>query len=303
MELYVEGQARLLTTGSHSMMTFTPLKGMSEVVKRFFEDSSPNRIHLGMSFDDCGHITPEIEANILSIYPEHEWAARRDGDPYFSEGAVFSTPLKMLLEEPWALGLGHPGLQIPAHWPLLWGIDFGIAHWFGAVLLAWDRDLDTGHILAAIKMHGLPLEHADAMKRIAANVPVAWPHDGTQRDKGSGEQLAKIYSRHGLNMLATHATHPTGGYSTEAGIMDLETHMRSSRFKVASILGEWHQEYRLYHRDKEGKILKVDDDLMSATRIAWMQRRSAKCVPLGSKTVKRRRTEGKIINPWTGQAA
>src|SRR5271163_1153291 len=31
--------------------------------------------------------------------------------------------------------------------------------------------------------------------------------------------------------------------------------------------------------------------------------RSAKCVPLGSKRVKPRSQEGKIINPWTGQAA
>jgi hypothetical protein len=86
---------------------------------------------------------------------------------------------------------------------------------------------------------GTPLNHAARIKAIAAAVPVAWPHDGTARDKGSGDELAAIYKREGLKMLPEHAQHATGGYSTEAGIMELLTRMRDGRFKVASHLSDW----------------------------------------------------------------
>jgi hypothetical protein len=63
--------------------------------------------------------------------------------------------------------------------------------------------------------------------------------------------------------------------------------MRSGRFKVASHLSDWFEEFRLYHR-KDCVIVKVNDDLMSATRIAVMGRRYAKPNTGFSKRIERR---------------
>jgi hypothetical protein len=49
-------------------------------------------------------------------------------------------------------------------------------------------------------------------------------------------------------------------------------------------------EFRQYHRDK-GLIVKVFDDLMSATRIACMARRLAREAPLGSRVMRRSSAE------------
>jgi hypothetical protein len=175
-------------------------------------------------------------------------------------------------------------------------------------LLAWDRDTDTIYIVDAFKVSGqIPLGHADPMKRIAPNVPVAWPHDGAAREAGSGEPLARLYKDQGLKMLSEHATHTTGGYSTEAGIADMLTRMRDGRFKVASHLAEWWDEFRSYHRDK-GLIVKVHDDLMSATRIGVMAHRKAQ--PRGELDAfgrdrggfGRRPTHAGPTNPWTGRS-
>lgn len=133
-----------------------------------------------------------------------------------------------------------------------------------------------------------PLQHAAAMKPIGASVPVAWPQDATARDKGSGEVISSIYRKHGLSMLADHAAWPDGGNSTEAGILEMQERMTTGRLKVASHLSEWWEEYRLYHR-KDGQIVKVRDDLLSATRIAIMAKRFARIVPLGSLSLKARR--------------
>ena len=64
------------------------------------------------------------------------------------------------------------------------------------------------------------------------------------------------------------------GNSVEAGLIEMLERMQTGRFKVFSHLNEWFEEFRMYHR-KDGKVVKVDDDLMAATRYAYMMRRFA----------------------------
>ena len=47
--------------------------------------------------------------------------------------------------------------------------------------------------------------------------------------------------------------------------MDMLTRMQTGRFKVFRHLSDRFEEFRLYHR-KDGKVVKEDDDLISATR-------------------------------------
>lgn len=163
----------------------------------------------------------------------------------------------------------------------LWGVDFGIDHPFAAVLLSHDSDNDIIYVLAELKVKGaIPAIHASRMRVIAGSVPIAWPHDGNARDKGSGETLASIYAREGPAMLGQHASLSTGGYSAEAGIIEMLTRMRDGRFKVAAHLREWQEEMESYDRI-DGLIIKVNDDLLSATRIGVMQLRSARPAVLG----------------------
>ena len=82
------------------------------------------------------------------------------------------------------------------------------------------------------------------MKPIGAAVNVAWPHDGHVRDRNSGEPLSRAYKAHGLHMLHSHATHPDGSISTEAGIMEMYERMRTGRFKVAAHCVDWFEEFR-----------------------------------------------------------
>ncbi|MDD1623566.1 MAG: hypothetical protein LUO94_02220, partial [Methylococcaceae bacterium] len=60
----------------------------------------------------------------------------------------------------------------------------------------------------------------------------------------------------------------------EAGLMEMLDRMQTGRLKVFSNLKDWLEEFRLYHR-KDGKIVKVNDDLLSATRYAIMTKRFA----------------------------
>src|SRR5271166_3390803 len=293
MDVYIEELARISSSRGMIFTTFTSLKGMRDVVERFLKESDAGRETVTMTIDDVigephGHITEDMRAGILARYPAYQHDARIFGGVLRGEGRVFQATEDQIKE---------PVLtDLPGHWTKLWGIDFGIAHPFAAVLIAWDKDNDCIHVLHALRMKTPvgtmtpPIIHAAAMKPIGAAVPVAWPQDGTQRDKGSGEQLSHMYRAAGLRMLGQHATFPDGSVSTEAGIAEMDERMITGRFKVAAHLNEWFEEFRNYYREK-GLIVKERDDLMSATRIAIMAKRYGQAVPLGGRSVRRQREQ------------
>jgi hypothetical protein len=129
----------------------------------------------------------------------------------------------------------------------------------------------------------IPVFHAAAIKARGVWIPVAWPHDGFARDKGSGVAIAQQYRNLGVNMLKHRATNPplqgklegSGGVGVEPGIMDMLERMQTGRFKVAAHLLDWWEEFRLYHR-KDGQIVKENEDIMAATRYGIMMLRFAK---------------------------
>ena len=285
-EVYTECLTRTTATSGIIYITFTPLMGWTPLVKKFVREKPPGCGEVSMTIDDALHIPLEQREAMIRAWPAHQRDARARGIPSLGSNAVFeevnaemlTVPLTVRGDAVFHKQLGELDVR---HWSKLWAIDFGIDHPFAAALLAWDKDQDIVYVLECLKIKGgVPKAHAERMRAISAETPVAWPHDGTQRDKGSGEQLANIYKKEGLRMLPDHATFASGGYSTEAGIMELLIRMRSERFKVAEGCREWFDEFSTYYR-KDGLIVKEDDDLMSATRVGLMQIRSAKPGPLG----------------------
>ena len=316
LEHYLEALARLVATNGLAYSTFTPLNGLAQVLPRFQERSAEairDRCAIRMRMTDALHLRdPERQKALMATFPEYQRRARIDGLPMLGSGVVFEdvaledllVPLNIRGNEivhAIAGPLKTYNWGMPGAWAYLWGMDFGIGHSFAAVLLAHDRDADIVYVLAEVKMkNAIPAQHAARMKAIAANAKCAWPHDGNQRDRGSGLELSKIYKQEDLNMLDSHATFETGGYSTEAGILEMLQRMRSGRFKVAAGCLEWQDEFLQYHR-KDGLIVKVNDDLLSATRIGLMQLRSARPVALGG-TKAARSTQTMAIGhddpPW-----
>lgn len=283
IEVYMECVARTTATNGMLFTTFTPLYGSTEIVARFLEEDAPKRGTVTMDVTDAKHLTPERIKEMEDSYPAYMREARLHGIPMLGEGRIFTIEESQITE---------PTMEyVPPFWMKIWGIDFGILHPFAAVLLAWDRDTDVLHVLHTVRMKdALPLQHAAAMKPIGGNVPVAWPQDGTAREKGSGQSLASAYKAQELRMLGDHATWPDGGVSTEAGINEMIERMVTGRFKVAAHLTDWMDEYRSYHR-KDGLIVKKKDDLLSATRIAVMAKRFAQPVLLGPPGKPKRRPE------------
>jgi len=268
-DIYSEGQARLIATGGMIFTTFTPLLGMSEVVRMFLTEDNDNRSDTNMTIEDAEHIPADEREAIIAAFPEHEREARAKGIPTLGSGRIFP-----IAESTIKFDLGSQAF--PGSWVWIGGLDFGWDHPTAAIKMAWDRDNDIVYITQAYKRsQTTPLIHCGALRPWGSELPWSWPHDGYQHDKGgSGQELRSQYEGHGLNMLPDHATFEDGGNGVEAGLMDMLSRMQTGRFKVASHLEEWFEEFRLYHRE-DGKVVKEYDDLMAATRYALMMLRFA----------------------------
>ena len=219
-----------------------------------------------MTIEDAEHYTPEKRAEIIASYPPHEREARAKGIPVLGSGRVFPVTEESIRVE---------AFSIPGDWVHINGLDFGYDHPFAAASLAWDRDADCVYVTKTYRQReSTPVIHAASIKPWGDWIPCAWPHDGLQHDKGSGEALAAQYRAQGLNMTMERATFTDGGNGVEAGIMDMLDRMLTGRFKVFAHLEDWFGEFRMYHR-KDGQIVKLGDDLMSASRYAVMMLRFA----------------------------
>lgn len=265
-DIYDEGITRL-AEGGMAFLTFTPLKGSTKVVNKFFDTPSRDQGLVIMTIDDVTHFSPEEKQRRIDACPEHLKRSRLRGLPAQGEGAVFMIPLESIVED------AIPFALIPKQWTWLWGIDLGIAHPFAAVLTVWDRDTDIIHVVHAFKQENLKIYEQARIMKPFGRIRVAWPHDAHERDRGDLTPFASMYKKEGLWMMDGHAKFEDGSNSTEAGISEMNERFNTGRLKVAKHLIEWHKEFERYHR-KDGLLVKKDDDIMSATRIAVMAKRA-----------------------------
>lgn len=283
-DLYGEALARTTKTAGMIFITFTPLLGMTDVVGWFFP--RPKEVHralVQMTIEDAEHIPAERRAEEIAKYPEHEREARVNGIPMLGQGLVFPIAESLIRCDP---------MPIPDSFRRIAGLDFGWDHPAAVAWLAWDTERDIVYVYDAWR--GEKTLRKDIASTIllrpeGAWMPIAWPHDGHQHDKGTGVKEAEAYARLGVKMLSEHAAQANGSIGTETGVADLLDRMRTGRFKVFSTLDVWFDEFRLYHR-KEGKIVRLRDDVLSATRYAHT------CMEVSSRS----KAEGRVFPSHVG---
>jgi phage terminase large subunit-like protein len=274
LDIYTEGLTRTNASGGIVFVTFTPLLGMSKVVKRFLLDKPAGTTVISMTIDDAEHYTPEQRAATIARYPEHERDARIRGIPIMGSGLVFPVSESTISCDPF---------PIPPHWGRINAIDFGWDHPAGFVALAHDRDTDTAYVYDAWRLRNKSAAEQSMViiGKGYKDIPWAWPHDGLQHDKGAGTVLVSQYRAFGVNMLPERAQFPEtpegrpGGNSLEAGVGMMLTRFQARTLRVFAPLVEWFEEFRLYHR-KDGIIVPEGDDILSATRYGLMMLRKAR---------------------------
>lgn len=253
--------------GGRGILTFTPENGRTDLVVQFMDTPSKGQVLMNAGWDDAPHLTSEVKETLLASFPPHQRDMRTKGIPMLGHGRIYDLSEEYITCEPF---------EIPDHWMIINGMDFGWDHPQAQVQLAIDMDNGAVYVTHAWKQRQVsPNEAWGSVKSWANGVPTAWPLDGLQTEKGSGKQQKSYYKEAGFNMLHDHATWGDGSNGVEAGLFEILDLMRKGLFKVFRGNRDWFAEFLQYHRDEKGKIVKTSDDLLDATRYAYMMRRFA----------------------------
>lgn len=253
--------------GGRGILTFTPENGRTQLVIDFTDNPGPGQILINAGWNDAPHLTDEVKATLLAAYPEHQKDMRTKGIPMLGHGRIYD------ISEEW---IACDSFEIPDHWKVIDGMDFGWDHPQARIKLVWDVENDTYYVTKAWKASKTsPAEAWGVTHLWAKDVPTAWPSDGLQTEKGSGKQQKSYYEETGFLMIWEEAQWPDGARSVEPGILELLLLMRSGRLKVFRGLRDFFEEFNFYHRDEKGQIVKKRDDLLDALRYAYMMRRYA----------------------------
>jgi len=255
--------------GGRVIYTFTPENGRTELVCQFSDSPSPEQSYMQVGWNDAPHMTEKKKKRLLAQYPEHQRRMRSEGEPMLGHGRIYDISDEFILCDPF---------EIPEFWDVILGLDFGWDHPQAIIKLAIDPDNDIVYLINSWKASKTSANDAwGATKAWAKDVPMAWPADGLNHEKGKdvAKQQKENWSDAGFNLLLSHAKWPKGGVSVESGLYELGDRQRKGLFKVFKGQSDYMAEHRQYHRDEKGKIVKVNDDMLDAVRYAYMMRRFA----------------------------
>jgi phage terminase large subunit-like protein len=255
-EIYTECLMRTMTCEGIVILTFTPLKGMSEVVQTFLQarvDTPGTHMskYVGhCSWEEVPHLSDKAKAELLDAIPPYERDARSRGIPSLGRGAIYPVPESDIIV---------PDFEIPSHWPRAYGLDIGW-NWTAAVWGAHDRESDRIYLYKELKVSQQePWEIVRAIRSNGDWIPGVIDPSAQGRKIDDGRQMIEIYRNYGLNI-------DPAKNAVDAGLQAVWDRLSTGRLKVFQSLRAFLEEYRLYRRDDKGNIVKENDHLMDATR-------------------------------------
>jgi len=294
-DIYTECLLRTLTCGGITMVTFTPVEGLTPFLQSWLEhavmfqdrDVENPQAADAMVFSGADEEPPaDVDGRETSEAEEALPIARRqklvvmiawDEVPHLSKAAQDQMLSEIPVYQRAARTRGIPNLgsgviypipeedikiapfKIPDHWPRGYGMDVGW-NWTVALWGAYDRETSTWYLYHEhYRSHAEPPVHAAGIKGVGDWIPGRIDPAANGRSQVDGRQLMQLYLDLGLQIDFA----PNG---VEAGIYNVWTAMTAGQVKVFSTLRHFFTEYRMYRRDAKGRVIKKNDHEMDCLR-------------------------------------
>lgn len=253
LDVYTEQLYRTATTKGIALVTFTPLQGMSEVVKGFLEPEEAAKAFkwfVQAGWKDVPHLDEDEKRALRATTPLYQIQARTEGEPTLGAGAIYPIAESDVVV---------PTRAIPDTWRRVYALDVG----WNRTACIWGAEDPGSANLELYDEHyqgqGEPASHAAAIKARGEWMNGVIDPAGGGSSQIDGRTLIEIYGRLGLHLQpAVNAV--------EAGLTEVWNLLVSGRLKVQAHLHNWLAEFRKYHRDEHGKVVKANDHLMDGTR-------------------------------------
>jgi hypothetical protein len=201
-------------------VTFTPLQGMSDVVKGFLEPESDVakefKWFVQAGWKDVPHLDETEKRALMATTPLYQIHARTEGEPTLGSGAIYPIAETEILT---------PTTEIPETWRRVYALDVG---WNRTAALWGAEEPGTG-ILHLYSEHyqgqGEPASHAEAIKARGPWVHGVIDPASLGSSQIDGRTLMDIYGKLGLKLEpAVNAV--------EAGLTQVWNLLVSGRLKV-----------------------------------------------------------------------
>lgn len=259
LDVYSEALIRTMTTNGIVLLTFTPLRGLSDVVLSFMETNdsmkvSSSKFTVIATWDDVPHLTPQAKEELLATIPIHERDARAKGIPVIGSGRIYPINIETCTVA---------DFQIPKFWAKSYGMDVG---WNRTAALwgALDRDNDVLYIYSEhYQGEAEPIIHAKAIKSRGEWMKGVIDPASGGRSQIDGQKLFELYKKEGLKIYPAEN-------AVEAGIFEVWQRFQTGRLKIFKSCTNLLRELSLYHRDDKGKIVKKNDHLCDCLRYLCM---------------------------------
>ena len=277
-DLYIECMMRTTATEKDFygmiLLSMVPLKGTTDMVLHFTDNDriagvpKDGRCFVGGTWDEVTHLTDDVKKDLISSMLPHEIEARTKGIPVVGTGKVFT-----MAEADFII----PPIEIQKHWGIVYGVDPAATSpgTWGAVLLAHDRDKDIVYVIKDYKMSNLNLSaHAKNIKNMLPDGQYDAVY-GLIDPAGAGEnQETKVQTFTALRLEHNLLLHKALKINNakEITINKIRERILKKKFKIChsvengfkkgcyNLIDEW----RMYSRDEEGKILKKNDHCLDA---------------------------------------
>lgn len=217
-----------------------------------------SRYVVNLTWDDAPHLAQEEKDELWQSIPPYQRQARTRGIPFLGSGVIYPFAEERIRVDPF---------KIPREWPRCFGLDSDAGAGFTAIVwLAWDRENSMVYLTHCYKSDSRSkADHVEALKAKGLRWAPLWiPGVGDAKGlvvtEHDSAQVMELYKKAGVDIHFPDK-------SVEAGIQDLYDMINIGKFKVFASETEWFTEFRQYHR-KDGRIVKVNDHLMDATRYA-----------------------------------
>lgn len=207
-----------------------------------------------VTWDDVPHLSEEAKKTILAGVPPWQRDARSKGKPQLGAGAIYQ-----VAEDDFVVS----NFELPTHWSRAYGFDVG---WKmnAAIFGAWDHETDTVYIYDELyKGKTESSLIAAAIKARGEWIPGVIDPASRGRALRDGEQIVKAYKDDGL--ILTFADN-----AVEAGLTEVWRRLSEGRLKIFRSCSNLLAEYRIYRRDKNGKVVKANDHALDALRYLIM---------------------------------
>tara|TARA_Y100000310_G_scaffold281922_1_gene302759 strand:- start:3893 stop:4639 length:747 start_codon:yes stop_codon:yes gene_type:complete len=199
---------------------------------------------------DVPHLTADAQAELLESIEPHLRVARTEGAPALGAGAVYPINLEEIIIRPF---------PIPESWPRAFGMDIGWNR-TAAIWGAINPDDDVLYLYTEhYRAHAEPSTHATAIKARGDWIPGFIDPASKGASQRDGKMLIMEYQTLGLDLSLAEK-------SAVTAIHAVWLRLASGRIRVFESCRNWQAEYRLYHRNEKGEIVKAMDHLMDATR-------------------------------------